>query len=149
VEDESDWIQQRLDRELPRPQAGSLCTDDDLNDLLNLSELHFNQHPYFPRVENNDAEQPTLFIPAERPEESLHPNRQLSAREDIHPGAVCELFNYCRDIENPAALRYLWVNWYRGEELNGRSLGRWELIAISQSTDVPRARTTMRAEAHC
>lgn len=173
LEDESDWIQKGLDRADGdiRIHPNTLCTEDEANYILNLTELHFNQHPYFPRVVRDDAGQPIQLIPAELPvpvgnrfpppipaavhgiqDERVGPREQrpirnLSGREDIHSRAVRELFDYCRRIDNPGAFRYLWTNWYRQTGPNGSPLGRWELVAISQSTDVPRARTTMRAEA--
>jgi len=115
-----------------------LCTKQLAEKVLQMCRRHFLHHPFIPEVKYTSF--PGL-------DGNKTPESRFQVTGDlIHEFSVMEMYNLCKNSQNPRLFRYLWANWYRRD--SPRYQERWGLISISDCPWIPRARTTMRVEAH-
>ncbi|CAG8825826.1 18113_t:CDS:1, partial [Dentiscutata erythropus] len=87
------------------------------NHIINLITKHFNQHPYIPAA-----------------------NMQYYSPDQIHEGAVKEMYMYCKNNDLKWAWSYLWVEWYDSS--------KWPNWARSAKNEISVLKTTMIMESH-
>ena len=113
-----------------------LCTRQLAEKVLQMCRRYFLHHPFIPEVKYTSLSDGNRI-----PESRFQVTGNL-----IHEFSVMEMFKLCKDAQNPRLFRYLWANWYRRD--SPRYQERWGLVSISDCPWIPRARTTMRVEAH-
>jgi hypothetical protein len=101
---------------LPLPESGCpiFCPVEHRRIVVEKFKVHFHQHPSTPL---NDSEGTYLTT------------------EEIHEGAVNDMYQYCRQNDLSQAWEYLWNRWYTPKQ--------WALWACSVCDAVSRLKTTM------
>ncbi|KAG6907485.1 hypothetical protein DXG01_008775 [Tephrocybe rancida] len=100
-----------------RANLPEFCPKDHREPIIEKFRIHFHQHPEIPM---NDAQFSRLTA------------------EQIHHGAVLDMYTYCRDNGLSQAWAYLWNRWYTPNQ--------WRLWARATVEAISRLKTTMIVE---